>query len=406
MSTYKIPVGPIHPALKEPIMIEAVLDGEKVVGGDVVVGQNHRGIEWIGMNRNNPVQSIYTAERVCGICSACHPWALVNAVEKAAGIEVPERAMYIRAIMAEIERIHSHILWAGVAAHEIGFDSLLHLSWRYREKIMDLIEYLSGNRKTYAVYMIGGTRQDFPKEMHPRILEACQYYRQNFNKLKRLFLDDKSIKMRSRNIGILTKEDALKLMVCGPTGRASGVEKDVRADQPYGPYADMNVKAITPDILTGEVVGDVYDRIIVRLLEVVQSIDIIEQCMDMIPDGPVLAEEKIPKLLATLKSTDGRGVGRVEAPRGECIHYVRLEKGNPHMANWKIRAPTYVNIQGWIPMLAGEQIADIPIVAASIDPCMSCTNRVVTTDLSGKEKVFQWEELHKKSIEKTRRMIE
>jgi len=404
-TTYTIPVGPIHPALKEPIRLDLKVDGEEIVDVDVIVGQVHRGIEWLGMNRNNPIQNIYLAERVCGICSASHPFAYVMAVERAAGITPPERAEYIRVIIAEIERIHSHLLWAGVAAHEVGFDSVFYLVWRVREEVMDLTEYLTGNRNSKAMYQFGGVRRDITEEQFPQIRKTLDYYQTIFNQLKTVFLDDRTIRMRTKNVGILKTEDALKLLACGPTGRASGVTKDVRQDQAYGTYADMDIIAITPDVLTGTVVGDIYDRIVVRLLEVKQSIEIIERCLEEMPPGAILAEPKMAKVLNTLKKAEGEGVGRHEAPRGECIHYVRLESGRETLAIWRIRAPTYVNLMAVPTMLKGAQLADVPIVFASIDPCISCTNRAIVVDLKTKRKTLLIdEELHQLCVEKTRRL--
>jgi len=401
-TTYQLPIGPIHPALKEPVMFEFEIEGERIIDVNVALGHVHRGIEWAGMQRN-PIQILYLAERICGICSYCHPMSFALAVERAAGIEVPERAQYLRVIQGELERICSHMLWAGVAAHEIGFDSVLFLTWQMREKGLDLTEYLTGNRVTKGITMIGGVRRDITNDMHPKIKEALQYFKDNFEKLRHIFLDDKTFKMRSQNCGVLTKEDALKLCAVGPTTRASGVKKDVRLDQGYFAYGDLDFDYVTPDVLTGEVHGDVYDRIIVRLLEVKQSIDLIEQCLNLMPSGEIISEPKIPKLLAILKKLNGEGIGRMEAPRGEVIHYVKFT-GQDSPYSWKVRAPTYSNVLPWIPMLKGGQIADIPIVAASTDPCMSCTNRVAVVH-NDKRYELDKEELHRMSIEKTRRLM-
>ena len=404
-ATYTIPVGPIHPALKEPVRLALTVDGEEIVDADVFVGQVHRGIEWLGMNRNNPIQTIYLSERICGICNICHPFAFVMAVEHATGITPPARAEYIRTIIAEMERIHSHLLWAGVAAHEIGFDTVFYLVWRVREEIMDLIEYVTGNRVTKAMFQIGGVRRDITEEQFPRIRQSLDYYKSLFGQLKRVFLDDRTIKMRTKNVGILKREDALKLLTCGPSGRASGVPKDVRQDQPYGAYADLDIKAMTPDMVTGTVVGDVYDRIIVRLLEVKQAIEIIEQCLEKMPPGPILAQPKIAVLLKTLTQAEGEGIGRAEAPRGEVIHYVRLEAGQSTLATWKVRAPTYVNLMSVPTILKGMQIADVPITFASLDPCMSCTNRMVITDRALRKKsIMSYAEMHHLSLQKTEKL--
>jgi len=401
-TTYQIPIGPVHPALKEPVMFEFEIDGERIVDVDVSLGQVHRTVEWTGMQRN-PIQILYLAERICGICSYCHPAAFTRAVENVLDIEVPERAGYLRVIQGELERICSHLLWAGVAAHEIGFDSVLYLTWQMREKAMDLTEYLTGNRVTKAIMAIGGVRRDITKDMLPTVNETLDYFKDNFEKLRHVFLDDKTVRIRSQGCGVLTKKDALKLCAVGPTTRASGVKKDVRVDQGYFAYGDLDVDYVTPDVITGEINGDVYDRIIVRLLEVKQSVELIEQCIDKMPAGDITSEPKIPKLLAKIKKTAGEGIGRHEAPRGEVIHYVKFDGKNENPYTWKVRAPTYNNILPWIPMLKGEQIADIPIVAASTDPCMSCTNRVAVVH-KNKKTMLDKEELHRLSIEKTRRL--
>jgi len=402
-TTYQIPIGPIHPALKEPVMFEFEIDGERIIDVDVQLGHVHRAIEWTGMRRN-PIQIIYLAERICGICSFVHPFAFVRAVENACDIEVPERANYLRVVHGELERIASHMLWAGVAAHEIGFDSVLYLTWEMREKVLDLTEILTGNRVTKAILTIGGIRRDITEDLKPKIAETMKYLKDNYKHLAHVYLDDKTFKLRSQNCGILTYEDALKLCAVGPTTRASGVKKDVRVDQPYAAYSDFDMDYMTPDKLTGEVNGDVYDRIITRLLEVKQSIELIEQAVDQLPAGDLVSEPKIPKLLNYIKKTAGEGIGRDEAPRGEVIHYVKFDGEHEEPYTWKVRASTYNNILPWIPMLKGEQIADIPIVAASTDPCMSCTNRVTVID-QNKRYMLDKEQLHKLSVQKTRRLM-
>ena len=404
-TTYQVPVGPIHPALKEPVMFKFDIDGEKIIDVDVELGHVHRAIEWTGMRRN-PIQIIYLAERICGICSFVHPLAFCRAVENACEIDVPERADYIRVVHGELERICSHLLWAGVAAHEIGFDTVLFLTWEIREKALDLTEYLTGNRVTKAILTIGGVRRDIKKEHHAKINETLDFLKEGYKKLAHAFLDDKTVQMRSQGCGVLTYEDALRLCAVGPTTRASGVKKDVRVDQPYTAYSDLDIDYTTPDKLTGEVNGDVYDRIITRLLEVKQSIEIIEKAIDQMPAGDIVSEPKIPKLLNYIKKTAGEGVGRDEAPRGEVIHYVKFDGENEAPYTWKVRASTYANILPWIPMLKGNQIADIPIVAASTDPCMSCTNRVaVTNNATNKKYMLNKEQLHELSIMKTRRLM-
>ncbi|MDK2870699.1 MAG: rane-bound hydrogenase subunit alpha [bacterium] len=400
---YNVPIGPIHPALKEPIEFHFEIEGEKVKKVEIHAGHAHRGIEWIG-TRRNPIQCLYIAERICGICSVTHALALALAVERALNIEVPPRAQYIRLIIAELERIHSHILWAGVAAHEVGFDSAFMLLWKLRENVMDLLEKLTGNRVNYGIMQIGGVRRDITDELRREIWKSLDYYRTLSERIKVLLLEDPTFVMRTRNVGILTKEDALSLCAVGPTLRASGIPKDIRQDQPYIAYADVGVKAITPDLYTGEVVGDVYDKTVVRLLEIDQSIELIDKALTMMPEGEILYEKNLVKLLNLIKKGEGEGVGRHEAPRGEDVHYVKLVEGSENLAAWKIRAPTYNNLLPWVPMFKDAEVADIPIIVASTDPCMSCLNRVTVVHPSGRKEILTHEELHRLSVEKTRRM--
>lgn len=400
---YTIPIGPVHPALKEPVMFTFQMEGEVVRSVDFAPGNTHRGIEWMGMRRN-PVQIVHLTDRICGICGIVHSLSFARAVEQIAEIEVPPRADYIRIIMHEFERIQSHLLWAGVAAHELGFDSLFYLAWRVREQSMDLIENITGNRVNYAIVQIGGVRRDISDDQRPLIEQGLAYYRGLLDQMKNVFLDDSTIRMRCRDHGLLSYRDAQLLCAVGPTARASGLAMDVRHDYPYCAYGDLDVRPVLPPAEFGGPKGDVYDRIIVRLLEIAQSIDIIQQCLDNLPAGEILWEKKLPKLLLTLKKAQGEAIGRVEAPRGECMHYVRMD-GNDAPATWKVKASSYSNLMSWIPMLKGEQLADIPIIVASIDPCMSCTDRVAVVQ-DGSAGYLTKDELTRLSHEKTRRLIQ
>jgi membrane-bound hydrogenase subunit alpha len=401
--SYFLPIGPIHPALKEPINFTLKMNGEVVEEVDFAPGRAHRGIEWMGMRRN-PVQILHLCDRICGICGVHHALAFAQAVEQIAGVEVPDRAYYVRTIIAEFERIQSHLLWAGVAAHELGFDTLFHLAWQVREESVDVIEYITGNRINYGIIMIGGTRRDITQDMYPRIERALTYYEDLFAKMADLFLNDKTIHMRCRNTGVLSKQRALELGTVGPTARASGLAMDVRVDSPYAAYGDLDIEIILPEVYGQETVGDVYDRIVVRLYEIVQSVTIIRQCLAQMPEGSVLAEEKYAKLLNGLKKASGEAFGRVEAPRGEDLHHVRMNGKQEAPEMWKVKASTYSNQMAWVDILRGEQIADIPIIVASIDPCMSCTDRVAMVRQDGDAGVITKEQLHQLSVRKTREM--
>ena len=400
---YIVPVGPIHPALKEPVHIELTVVGEEVISADFTPGQTHRGIEWMGLSRN-PVQIVHLTDRICGICGVTHSLSFARAVEQIADITVPERGDYVRAIIAEFERIQSHLLWAGVAAHELGFDSLFHLAWRVREDAMDAIELITGNRINYDIIQIGGTRRDITEDKYEKIRKCLNNYKEVFGKLKKLFLEDAVIKSRCVGTGLLSFETAMAYSAVGPTSRASGVTADLRVDYPYCAYGDLDLKPVMPTIYGSTVNGDTYDRIVVRIFEVAQSVEIIETCLDNMPCGPVIWEEKVAKILSVCKKASGEAVGRHEAPRGEAVHYVAMDGAEAPIA-WKVKASTYSNAHVWPIILKGAQLADIPVIIASIDPCMSCTDRVAVTD-NGSTKIFTKEQLAKMSYEKSRRMMQ
>lgn len=400
---YEIPIGPIHPALKEPIRFTFKVEGERIRGVEIRPGFAHRGVEFMGMKRNL-IQVLYLSERICGICSISHPIAITLAVEQAAGIEVPPRAQYLRVIYSELERIHSHLLWAGVAAHELGFDTLLHLTWKVREQVLDVLEELSGNRIDYALPIYGGVRRDIAPSQVPKVEAMIRYYRGLLEELLDAFLRDRSVEARTRNVGVLTPAEADALCAVGPTARASGLAKDVRQDRPYLVYGELGVKAITPRDYGLEPRGDVYDKAVVRLLEVGQSLDLIERCLAEMPDGEITSFPKIPALLAHLKKAEGEGLGWHEAPRGEVIHYIRLAGGVEEPVVWKVKAPTYSNLMSWVPMFRDQEVADIPIIAASIDPCMCCMDRVHIVDEAAEATLLK-EDLLRLSRAKTDRIV-
>ena len=401
-SAIKTVIGPVHPAFKEPIKFAFEIEGEVVTKVDLQPGHTHRGMEWMG-SRRNAVQIVHLAERICGICSISHALCFAMAVEEAINIEVPVRGQYVGTIFAELERIRSHILWAGVAALELGFDTLFYKTWEVRENLLDLIEEISGNRVNYGMVQVGGTRRDITPDKYSLIDKSLSYYENIFEDLGAMFLEDTVIKARCQHTGVLTKQEALDLQVVGHMARASGVNMDVRQDAPYLAYADLTVKAQTPDLLSGVVNGDIFDRIIVRLLEIKQSIGIIRECVEKMPDGEYNAFPKVTKLLNTVRKGAGEGIGRHEAPRGEAVHYVRYKAKQETPEVWKAKASTYSNLMSWQKMLLGEQIADIPVIIASLDPCISCTDRVAITK-NGRTSILTQKEFRKLSVEKTRKM--
>jgi NADH-quinone oxidoreductase subunit D len=374
----KVPIGPSHPALEEPARFLFEVEGEKVVDVDYELGFNHRSIERLCQER--PFSKIvYLVERICGICSHAHPLNHVERVEDIADIEVPERATYIRTIYAELERIHSHMLWAGIAGEEIGYHTLFMYTWREREKVLDLFEALSGNRVMHGCNRIGGVKWNITEEQAKSAVGALTYLDTVADKITKAVIKDSNIAERCKGVGSLSKEDAIRLGAVGPNARASGVPEDTRVMCKYAAYGDFDLEPLTAQG------GDVVAQAVVRLSEIKQSIWLTKELFANLPDGPIQAEydnEVIPP---------GRSVGRVEAPRGELLHYVETN-GTNFFERIKIRSPTLANIQSYVPKFLGCQVADIPIIAASIDPCFSCTDRM-TVIKDGKRKIVSSRDL-------------
>lgn len=405
-STYKIPIGPVHVGLKEPITAWLDIDGEKIVNARIRPGAIHRGIEFMARERN-PIQVISLSERICGICSFTHVVAFVRAVEDVAEIPVPARAQYIRSLVLELERIHSHVLWAGVACYTIGYDSAFHLGMLLREKVMDILEAFTGNRVNYGMGTVGGVRWDITPAVEKAVRDMVTFYRNEFDAFYDVVTEDPIAKARMRNVGVLSKEDAIRYCALGPTARASGIRCDLRWSAPYEAYADLDVKPIVPQDYYGKAYGDVFDRFLVRVLEVYQSLDIIENLLDGIPEGPIMWEPKLPKLLAHLKKADGMGWGAIEGPRGDDTHVVKLTGGQENVSWWRVRAPTYSNAVSWPLMFKDNELADAPLIINSVDPCISCMERMLVTDKSSESgKVITKAELLEKCRDKTRRMMQ
>lgn len=358
MSTI-IPMGPYHPALEEPYKIEVVCEGERVVGSNIEVGFNFRGIEWLA-ERKNYTQGLALVERVCGICSNIHTLTYCRALESIAGLEVPERAQYIRVIMAEAERLHSHLLWAGVACELIGFQTLFMTCFALRERVMDMLEAISGNRVNYAMNKPGGVHRDIvdPATVLATVKEIAEA---TSRQLIPIMTTDRTVAARCAGVGVLTREQAIAYGVVGPVARASGLTQDLRRDAPYAAYDKLEFDVpVSSD-------GDVFARIVVRALEILESCKLIEQAIEMMPAGE-WEGELFPAIPA------GAACARVEAPRGEVIYYVESD-GSDVPARVRIRTPTFAIMPSVAAMVVGADYADVPLIQASIDPCYSCTDR-------------------------------
>jgi Ni,Fe-hydrogenase III large subunit/Ni,Fe-hydrogenase III component G len=368
-----LPMGPFFPVLEEPSYWRLFVQGETVVGCDTRLFYNHRGIEKLGDSVLTYNEIPYLAERICGICGFIHSTCYCQAVEKAAGIEVPRRARYIRTIMLELERIHSHLLWLGIAGHIIGFDTILMQTWRIREPVMWLCEQISGNRKTFGMNTVGGLRRDLPEHVKPKLLEILAQIEKEAQAVNHAVVGDTTLHARTKGVGILTNDWAQKICVVGPPARASGVAIDARIDHPYAAYDEVPVRIATQDA------GDTWARVVVRINELLESIRLVREALAAVPEGPICAEigEEIPP---------GRvGVSVVEAPRGEAVHFV-MTGGDNRPYRWRVRAPTYPNLQAAPAMVTNGAIADVAITLGSLDPCFSCTERLETVD-TGTRKV-------------------
>jgi membrane-bound hydrogenase subunit alpha len=358
----KIPIGPQHPALKEPISLRMTVEGEVIKDADLRLGYNHRGVEKLAESKNW-IQNIYLMERICGICSHSHATCYAQGVEKLMEIEAPKRGLYIRILVSELERIHSHLLWLGVAGHEAGFDTFFMYTWRDREVVMDLLEMISGNRVHYAINTIGGVRRDVDEAHRAKILGSLDTLRKRTEYYLHIAANEPSFVGRLSRVGYLSKEDAIALCAVGPTARASDVAIDVRKDDPYAVYNETPFEVCTADSC------DVLGRAVVRIKELLQSYNIIEYLMKNLPSGPISV--KAPR-----KAKPNEFVSRYEAPRGENIHYIK-SNGTDKPERLKVRAPTLGNYAATIKMLKNGFIADIPLIFAAIDPCICCAERAV-----------------------------
>ncbi len=379
----RIPIGPQHPSLEEPSSFDITLEGEKVINAVIGVGYNHRGLEKMCESRTY-IQNLYVIERVCGICSHAHSTAYCIGVEELAGLEITKRAEYIRAVTAELERLHSHLLWLGVACHEIGYDTMFMYTWRNREKVLDLLAVLGGNRINYGINTIGGVRRDISKEDAGAILKTADILEEETKYYLNLALTETTLIGRLKGVGRLSADDVIKYGAVGPVARAAGVVNDIRITEPYGAYKDMPLKAVTDSN------ADVYGRTVVRILEMGESLNIIRFCLENMPDGKLLV--KAPR-----RVPEGEVIVRVEAPRGEDVHYLR-SNGTDIPERIRVRAPTEANWHGMKHMLEGGSLADVPITIAAIDPCYSCTDRAVTLKSADKTEVTDWKALREYGI--------
>jgi membrane-bound hydrogenase subunit alpha len=377
---FTIPIGPQHPALKEPISLRMTVEGEVIQDADIRLGYNHRGLEKLAEERTW-IQNIYLTERICGICSHSHATCYVQGVEKLMELNPPKRGLYIRTLVAELERIHSHLLWLGVAGHEAGFDSFFMYTWRDREVVMDLLEMISGNRVHYAINAIGGVRRDIDEGQRKKILDGLEILKTRTEYYFKIGANEPTFVGRLAGVGYLSKQKAIDLCAVGPMARASDLPQDVRKDDPYAVYDEVPFDVCTADTC------DVLGRTVVRIKELFESYKICDFLMKNLPAGDIAVK-------APTRAKPNEVVSRYEAPRGENTHYIK-SNGTNKPERLKVRAPTLANYPATVEMLKNGFIADIPLIFAAIDPCICCAERTVdiVNARTGEEKILRFDEL-------------
>jgi len=363
-------IGPYRPQLVEPERFELVVENNKIIDANIELGYVHRGIEKLFTTKTY-MQNLALAERICGICSGVHTLCYAQTAEEVIDVTVPDRARFLRCIYMEIERLHSHYLWFGVVAHSLHDNNAFMKIMGEREQIQDLLEYLTGNRINYLINTIGGVRRDITPQKAEKIRKVMDNMKALSNYLLVLLDENGNIAKKTKGVGILPKEKALDLGAVGPTLRGSGIESDVRKDDPYAAYGELDFEVIT------EEEGDVLAKSLVRARETLESVKIIEQALDNLPSGEIAVRPGEP--------LEKEEVGRAEAPRGELVYYIK-SNGTNIPERVKVRTPSFANDFTLIEMLRGDLLQNARIIIESIDPCFACTDRLTVVDTNAGKK--------------------
>ena len=353
-----VPFGPQHPVLPEPIHLDLVLEDEKVIEAIPSIGYIHRGLEAL-VEKRDYRDYVFIAERICGICSFIHSATYCEAIETVMEIKIPTRANYLRTIWSEYSRLHSHLLWLGCFADSMGFENLFMNSWRIREQVLDIMEATTGGRVIQGVCKVGGVKRDISDEQFRSMEAGLDTLTPELEELTRVFYDDQTVQNRTQGVGVLSKSDAYELGAAGPMLRGSGIAQDMRM-LGYGAYGELDFHPVV------EQTGDCYARCVVRAKELFTSIDLIRQAIDAIPEGSIDTPVK--------GNPDGEFYARAEQPRGEVVHYIR-GNGKKNLLRHRVRTPTAANVPGLVSILKGCEMADVPIIVLSIDPCIGCMER-------------------------------
>ena len=360
---FVINFGPSHPSTHGVFRMRTILDGEVIVDMEPVFGYLHRGIEKLAEGRTY-TQNIPFTDRLDYLSSMAQNHAYVLAVEKLAGIDVPERAEYLRVIMSELMRISNHLMAVGFLTSDLGamMTPLLYM-WREREKILDFFEMVCGQRLTYNYMRIGGMSHDIPPEFLPAVRKFVREMPGYINEYDQLLAENEILLVRTKGVGILPRDVAINNSCSGPMLRGSGVEWDIRKADPYSIYDRFDFY-----VPTG-VVGDVYDRYRVRIEEMRQSVRILEQALEQLPEGEYCA--KVPSLIRPPK---GEVYGHIEAPKGELGFYL-VSDGSIAPYRFRVRPPSLINLTVLNEISRGWKIGDLIVIFGSVDICLGEVDR-------------------------------
>jgi NADH-quinone oxidoreductase subunit D len=358
-----INMGPQHPSTHGVLRVVLRLDGEKVVEADVVIGYLHRGVEKLSENRSW-TQIILLTDRLDYVSAASSNIGYCETVEKLMSIEVPRRAKYVRTILGELQRMASHLLWLGTHAMDTGAMTVFLYAFRERELILDLFEEFCGARLTYNAIRIGGLPQDLPPGWDRKVLEFCRILDGKLDEYEELLTHNRIWLERTRGIGVLTAQEALDVGLSGPPLRGSGVPRDVRKDEPYAAYDEM-----TFDVPVG-INGDTYDRYLVRMEEFRQSLRIVRQAVDGLPEGPIVG--KVPRLI---KPPAGETYHAIESPKGELGFFIVSDGKSTNPYRFRVRPPSFCNLQALPRLVRGHLIADVVALIGSLDVVLGEVDR-------------------------------
>jgi len=348
-------MGPQHPATHGVLRVVLKLDGEKVVDADAVIGYLHRGIEKLSENREWP-QIVLLTDRLDYCASAAANLVYCETVEKLLSLEVPRRARYLRTVLAELQRIASHLVWVGSHAMDIGAITVFLFALRERELVLDLFEEYCGARLTYSTIRIGGVPHEIPPGWDRRVLAFCDIMDEKIAEYETLLTHNRIWLERTRGVGVISGSDAVAIGLSGPLLRASGVRRDVRKDEPYAAYDEMEF-----DVPLGRN-GDTYDRYLVRLEEFRQSTRIIRQAIQGLPEGPVLG--KVPRLI---KPPAGETYHANESPKGEIGFFIVSDGKSTSPYRLRVRPPSFCNLQALPALVRGHLVADVVAIIGTID---------------------------------------